>query len=399
MIDWLIEARLYFDYTQRLRRDFHTYPELGYQEIRTAGIISNELHKLGLEVTSGVAKTGVVTVLKCRTPGPVVLLRFDMDALPIGEETGAVYASQNPGIMHACGHDGHSAIGLTVARLLHKHRNELVGTVKFIFQPAEEGLCGAERGGAEQMVLEGVLENPRPDHALGLHLWNEKPLGWIGISNGSVMAGAEEFKILIKGKGGHGAIPNLCIDPILAASQTVISLQSIVSRNVSPLQSAVVSVSMIHGGDAFNVIPPEVILQGTIRTFELSVRENVLKRFDEIVRGTSEAMGCQVDITIKRLSPAVINDAGTACFVQSIAHRIFPDAVLSTADYITMGAEDMAFFLENIPGCYIFIGSSNPGKGLDAGHHHPSFDFDEQALITGAALIAASAAEMLTTVD
>lgn len=399
MIDFLKEARLYFDYTQKLRRDFHAHPELGYQEIRTSGIISNELHKLGLEVTSGVAKTGVVALLKCRTPGPVALLRFDMDALPIGEKTGAVYASQNPGIMHACGHDGHSAIGLTVAHLLHKFRNELVGTVKFIFQPAEEGLCGAERGGAEQMVLEGVLENPRPDRALALHLWNEKPLGWIGISNGPAMAGAEEFKILIKGKGGHGAIPNLCIDPILAASQTVISLQSIVSRNVSPLQSAVVSVSMIHGGDAFNVIPPEVILQGTIRTFELSVRENVLKRFDEIVRGTSEAMGCQVDITVKRLSPAVINDAGSTCFVQSIAHRIFPDAVISTADYITMGAEDMAFFLEKIPGCYIFIGSSNPGKGLDASHHHPSFDFDEQALISGAALIAASAAEMLTNVD
>ncbi len=393
--DYLQEAQALFDYTRSLRRDLHAHPELGYHETRTAGIIARELTDLGLEVATGIAKTGVVALLHGAHPGPVALLRFDMDALPITEETGAPYASQNPGVMHACGHDGHVAIGLTVARILHAHRDNLAGTVKFVFQPAEEGLCGEAMGGAEMMIAEGVLENPKPDFALALHLWNEKPLGWLGVAAGPVMAGAEEFKVIVRGKGGHGAVPHNSIDPVVAASHVVVALQSIVSRNVAPLETAVVSVTMIHGGEAFNVIPPQVELRGTIRTFEPSVREKVLRRFEEIIRHTAQALGCQTEIEVRRIAPAVINDEQVTARVQEVARRLLPEADLSTEGYITMGSEDMAFMLDKVPGCYFLIGSANTEKGLNYGHHHPKFDFDEQALPRAAALMAASAAELL----
>jgi amidohydrolase len=269
MTDYLAEANELFEYTRQLRRDFHAHPELGFQEVRTAGVVASELKDLGLEVTPRIAETGVVALLEGNKAGPVVLLRFDMDALPITEETGAEYASQTPGIMHACGHDGHTAIGLTVARLLRNHRRELAGTVKLVFQPAEEGL-----GGAERMVAEGVLENPRPDLALSLHIWNDSPLGWLGIVKGPVMAASEVFTVTITGKGGHGALPHLAVDPVLAAAHTITAVQSIVSRNVPPLKSGVVSFTALSGGEAFNVIPNTVQLKGTIRTFEQGVREH-----------------------------------------------------------------------------------------------------------------------------
>ncbi len=390
----LEEARSLFEYTRALRRDFHMHPELGYQEIRTSTIVARELEALGLEVQRGVAKTGVVALLEGSRPGPVILLRFDMDALPIQEETGAPYASQTPGVMHACGHDGHTAIGLTVARLLHAHRHELAGTIKLVFQPAEEGLCGEEMGGAERMIAEGVLENPRPNFALALHLWNEKPLGWLGIAAGPVMAGAEWFQIRVQGKGGHGAVPHLATDPLLAASHIVTALQSIVSRNVAPLQSAVVSVTMFHAGDAFNVIPQTAHLEGTIRTFEPRVRERVLQRFEEIVKNVSQAMGCQAEIRLRPVTPAVINASDVAEQVQTVACRLFPQAELDSRPYLTMGAEDMGFVLQRVPGCYFFVGSANAERGLNHPHHHPRFDFDEEALPRAAALMAAAALQL-----
>jgi len=395
MPDFLKEAQSLFEYTQTLRRDFHMHPELGYQEVRTAGIVAKELNALGMEVTTGFAKTGVVGLLEGGKPGPVVFVRFDMDALPVTEKTGAAYASTEPGKMHACGHDGHTAIGLTVARLLHAHRDQLAGTVKFVFQPAEEGLCGEEIGGNEMMIREGVLENPAPDLALSLHLWNEKPLGWIHVAEGPVMAGAEEFKITVTGKGGHGAIPHNTVDPVLAASQIVTALQSITSRNVAPLQAAVVSVTMIHAGETFNVIPPEAKMEGTIRTFELSVRETVLRRFAEIVYGVAEALGCAAEMQVKRLTPAMINSDEIARRVREVARATLPESDLDTVGHLTMGAEDMAFTLEKVPGCYFFVGSANAEKGLTYGHHHPKFDFDEAALPRAAALMASAVAEFL----
>jgi amidohydrolase len=390
MIDFNKEAQSLFSYTQSMRRDFHRHPELGFRELRTSSIISRELTDLGLEVQTSVAETGVVALLKGNKPGPVVLIRADMDALPIQEETNAEYASQTPGVMHACGHDGHSAILLSVAKILHSHKNEMAGTVKFVFQPAEEGL-----GGAERMIIDGVLQDPKPDVTLALHLWNDKPVGWIGISEGSSMAGAEIFKIKIRGKGGHGAAPHLAVDPILASAQIISAMQSIASRNIPPLKSSVISVCTINGGEAFNVIPQEVLLAGTIRTFDPEVRDKVLERFEVIVYGMAETMGCQADIELKRLTPAVINNMDIAKRVKSIAQSLYPSADVDTNNYITMGSEDMAFLMEIVPGCFFFIGSANSEEELDASHHHPLFDFDEQALSRAVAIMAASAMDIL----
>lgn len=390
MPDYLEEAQELFEYTQSMRRDFHAHPELGFHEVRTAGIVAKELTNLGLEVHTGVGGTGVVAVLEGTKPGPVVLVRADMDALPIIEETGAPYASQNPGVMHACGHDGHTATLLTVARMLNNHQKELAGTVKFMFQPAEEGM-----GGAEAMIAAGVLGNPKVDIALALHVWNEKPVGWIGIANGPALAGAEIFNIKIRGKGGHGAAPHLAVDPILASAQVITALQGIVARNVAPLQTAVVSVCTIHAGETFNVIPPVVEMTGTIRTFEPAVRMLVLNRFENMIHSVAEAMGCQAELDIQRLTPATINQPEVAARVDSVARHVFPDADVDGANFITMGSEDFAFILEKVPGCFFFIGSANPEKGLDASHHNPKFDIDETALPMGAALMTATILDLL----
>ena len=388
MISFLPEAEELFEYTRQLRRDFHRHPELGFQEFRTAGIVARELTALGLEVSTGIAETGVVALLEGKQDGPVVLLRFDMDALPIEEETGAEYASQNPGVMHACGHDGHTAIGLTVARLLHERQEALSGTVKFVFQPAEEGL-----GGAAKMMAEGVLEGPRPDMALALHIWNDKPLGWLGITSGPVMAAADTFAITLTGKGGHGASPHQTKDPVVAAAQIVSAVQNIVARNVNPLDSAVISVTAMNAGDAFNVIPSAVRLKGTIRTFEADIRTLVQERFRQIVSGMAGAFDCQVEIQLEKVTPAVVNDFEVTGKVQEIAREVFPKKSMVT-DYRTMGSEDMAYLMEDIPGCYFFIGSADREKGLDAAHHNPRFDFDERVMPAAAGLMASIAAHL-----
>lgn len=388
-IDFYSEAESLFPYTQSLRRDFHAHPEIGFEEVRTSGIVAKELQSLGIEVSTGIAKTGVVGIIEGNGPGPVVLIRFDMDALPITEETGAPYASQTPGVMHACGHDGHTAVGLTVARVLHKYQDQWSGTVKLVFQPAEEGL-----GGAKQMVDEGVLSNPRPDYSLAMHVWNDCPVGQVAATSGPMMAAAEMFTIKIRGKGAHGASPHLGKDPILASAQIVTALQSIVSRNVDPLETAVVSITAINGGTAFNVIPPEVEMKGTARTFNPEVRATVLRRLEEVVRGVAESMECTAEIIIEDVSPAVVNNPGLSEMVNKVREQVLPGTV-NVSGLRTMGSEDMAFMMDDIPGCYIFVGSMNEEKDLVYGHHHPKFDFDEQALINGVALVSASAVSIL----
>jgi amidohydrolase len=396
MTDFLEEAKALFPYTQSMRRDFHIHPELGFHEVRTGGIVAKELEALGLEVTKGVGKTGVVALMEGTKPGPTVLIRFDMDALPIVEDTGAPYASRNPGVMHACGHDGHTAVGLTVAKLLQNHRDQLAGTVKFCFQPSEEGFNGEECGGNEMMIRDGVLEGPHVDKTLSLHVWNDQPVGWVGVGSGPVMAGAEQFSIKLTGRGGHGAAPHLTIDPIVAAAEIVTALQTITSRNVAPLKAAVVSVTTVHSGTAFNVIPQEAELTGTIRTFDPEVRKDLLQRFEQIVRGVGESMGCKVEIEVIRVTPAVINDNAVSKRVQETVRRVLPSANLDTASYMTMGAEDMAFMQELVPGCYFFVGSNNKERHLDYGHHHPKFDIDEEALPRAAALMAAATIDVLS---
>jgi amidohydrolase len=394
MPHFLQQAKELFPYTQSLRRDFHMHPELGFREIRTGGIVAKELEALGIEVTKGVGKTGVVGLLEGAKPGPTLLLRFDMDALPILEETGAEYSSQNQGVMHACGHDGHTAIGLTVAKMLHAHRDQLAGTIKFCFQPSEEGNNGEETGGAEMMMRDGLLDGPKVDMSLALHLWNEKPLGWLGVTKGPVMAGGEIFNVRIIGRGGHGAIPDTTVDPVVTAANIVNALQTIVARNVSPLETAVVSVTSIHGGTAFNVIPPEVKLEGTLRTFDTGLRQKVIERFEQITHSVGEGMGCQVEVTIKRITPPLVNNESITSKVEETAQRVLSESKLDTG-YQTMTAEDMAYMQEKVPGCFFFVGSNNKARHLDYGHHHPKFDFEEEALIRGSALMAAAAMDIL----
>jgi amidohydrolase len=313
-----------------------------------------------------------------------------MDALPILEETRVEYASQNPGVMHACGHDGHTAVGLTVARMLNAHRDKLSGSIKLVFQPAEEGL-----GGAEAMLRDGVLDHPRPDHILALHLWNEKPIGWLGITAGPVMAASEIFTVRLAGRGGHGASPHLATDPLVAAANIVTGLQSIVARNVAPLQSAVVSVTSIRGGDTFNVIPQSVEMLGTIRTYDPGVRQRVLERFRQVVEGMARAMGCEAEVDLRSITPAVVNEPALASRVREAARSLGLDAMVDE-HFQSMVSEDMAFMMQQVPGCYFFVGSANASKGFDAPHHHPRFDIDEDAMPKAAALMAAAATSLLS---
>ncbi|MEJ2569703.1 MAG: amidohydrolase [Anaerolineales bacterium] len=371
------------------RRDLHRHPELGFEEKRTAKIVAAVMNELDLQVRTEVAQTGVIALLEGSRSGPVVLMRFDMDALPIQEANDVPYASTVPGVMHACGHDGHTAVGITVARMLAERRDQLAGKVKFVFQPAEEGL-----GGAEGMVREGALADPEPDYALAFHLWNERPVGWIGLTPGPVMAGAELFEISITGKGGHGAIPHEAVDPVLAAAQVVTALQSVVSRNVDPLESAVVSVTQVQAGETFNVIPEQVQLRGTIRTFVPEVRKMVLRRVEEIVIGVSASMGCTANVDMQQLTPPVVNDAELTDKVATLAASMFPKATLCETE-VSMTSEDMAFMMQTIPGCYMLMGSNNRKKGLCESHHNPRFDFDEAVLPRAAALLAAAAWSLL----
>jgi len=386
MTDFRARAEKMRDQLVSWRRDFHQHPELAFEETRTAGIAAEVLEQLGYQVRTGVAKTGVIGVLEGAKPGPVVMFRVDMDALPVAEETGAPYASQVPGCMHACGHDGHVAIGLGLAQILAERRDEMAGTAKIIFQPGEEG-----GNGAEVMVQEGALENPRPDVFLSTHVWLEKRVGIVDVTPGPVMAAAERWTCTIRGRGGHGALPHQAVDPIVAAAQAINALQTVVSRNVSPLDTAVVTVGSIHGGDAFNVIPPKVQMNGTIRTYEPSTRDLVLKRVEEIFRGVGEASGTEVELDISALTPAVINDPRVTEVVRRAAEAVVTPEKVESGER-TMGSEDAAFFMQEVPGCYFFVGAANPEKGLDAPHHNPRFDFDEEALVVGLAVMAQAAA-------
>ena len=372
-----------------LRRDFHRHPELGFEEKRTSKIVADTLESLGISVVRGVARTGVVGILEGVKKSPVLLLRFDMDALQIVEDTGVDYASQKTGVMHACGHDSHVAIGLSVAKLLSEKRNLLQGTVKFVFQPAEEG-----GGGAERMVEAGVLEDPKPDYSMGVHVWNDMPVGWYGLTDGPAMAGAEIFTVRIKGKGAHGASPHQGIDPVVAVSHIITALQTITSRNVPPLESAVVSVCQVHTGTAFNIIPQEAEFSGTIRTFKPEIFSTVKTRFERIVNDVAQAFDCETEIDIQRITYPVINDQDLVNLMTDVVKHIDRGG---TVDHKlqTMGSEDFSFMMHDIPGCFLMVGSSNPEKGLDYGHHHPKFNIDESCLPYAVAILARGAVEIL----
>jgi amidohydrolase len=364
------------------RRHLHENPELGFQEHETAKFVAERLRSLGFdEVQTGVGKTGVVGILKGTAPGPgrgkVVALRADMDALPILEENEVDYRSQNDGVMHACGHDAHVTIQLGVARMLAKRRNEFGGTVKFIFQPAEEGL-----GGAVAMIKAGAFENPKPDAVFGIHVWQETPVGVVDARPGVAMVAADGFRITLTGKGGHGALPNLCHDPVAAGAQIVTALQTIVSRERRPTEPAVVTVATFHAGTASNVIPDVAELSGTIRTVSLDQREMIQRRIEEIATGIAAAMGVKAEVGYTFGVGATINDpAMTAIVRQAAADVVGPEN--SVEGPVKMVSEDMSEFLNLAPGCFYFVGTRNPEKGLVWGHHHARFDIDEAALAIG----------------
>jgi amidohydrolase len=385
MADYMTEAKQ-LDLVS-WRRDLHRHPELGFQEIRTAGIVARHLGELGMEIQTGVGHTGVVGVLDGHQPGPVVMVRFDMDALPIAEETTHDFKSETPGVMHACGHDGHVAIGLGVATLLARHRQELRGSVKFVFQPAEEG-----EGGAMAMLKDGVLANPRPDAAFGLHIYNQLPLGVVTAGAGPVMAAAERFHCRVTGRGGHGAMPHQTVDAVVVASQIVAALQTVVSRNVNPAEMAVVTVGSFHAGSAFNIIAEQAELWGTIRTLDEATHQTVLRRVREIVEGTARAMGASAQLDIEELTVAVVNDAQAAARVRQAAARVV--GAENVSDQQLWGAsEDMSYFLRTVPGCFFFVGASRAEKEFP--HHNPRFDFDEAVLAQGVAILCETVAGYL----
>lgn len=360
------------------RRRLHQKPELGFRETLTAEFIAQTLTQWGIEHQTGIAKTGIVAVIPGSRPGPVLAIRADMDALPVQEENDVPYKSQHDGIMHACGHDGHMTIALGTAYYLATHRDEFAGTVKIIFQPAEEG-----PGGAKPMVEAGVLKNPDVDGIIGLHLWNQLPLGTVGVRSGALMAAVETFDCTIIGKGGHGAIPQQTIDSIVVASQVVTALQTIVARNVDPIESAVVTVGKLHAGTARNVIAATATLSGTVRYFNPKFDGFFPQRIEQVISGICQSHGAQYEFSYERYYPPVINNAEMAELVRSVAENVVETPAGIVPECQTMGGEDMSFFLNEVPGCYFFLGSANLSRGLAFPHHHPRFDFDESVLGMG----------------
>lgn len=365
----------------RLRRDFHRHPELGLQEKRTARVIADYLHNLGMEVFEGVGKTGVIGVLNAGSPGKTVMLRADMDALPIQELNDIEYRSVNDGVMHACGHDGHMAILLGAATVLSKMRDKLSGRVKFVFQPAEESL-----GGAGFMIADGVLDNPKVDAAFGLHLISLLPLGYIGWKSGPIMASMDAFTITIKGKGGHGAIPESGIDAILISASVITALQGLVTKEISPMSPVVINVGTIRGGDAPNVIAETVVLEGTVRTLDTNVQQTIPERMERIISGIAKSMGGSYELDYQSGYPATINDAAMTEIVHDIATQVVGENFALEVPS-AMISEDMSFYLQKVPGSYFYVGAGNFDKGLCQPHHNARFDFDEQALVVGAKMM------------
>ena len=372
-----------------IRRDLHRHPELGFREVRTAKLVSEFLAEHGIEHRTGVAETGVLATIRGSAPGPVVALRADMDALPIEEKTDSPARSETKGVMHACGHDGHVAILLGAAEILQKRRQELAGTVRLAFQPAEEGL-----GGAVPLLDQGALEDPKADAAFALHIWNSVPAGRISLAPGPVMAAADEFAIRVIGRGGHGSQPQETLDPVVAAASIVTALQSVVNRNIDPLDPAVLTVATIHGGTAHNVIPAEVTMTGTLRSFRQEVRDILFGRLKETAEGTARALGARAEVTIGCGYPVTENHAAQTAFARQVSAECVGEENLIEARPV-MGAEDFSYFLQRVPGCMVFLGSNNVARGLSHPHHSDLFDFDEACLPIGVELMSRLALEYL----
>lgn len=368
----------------RDRRDLHQHPELGFKETRTGSLVAERLRDLGYEVTTGVGRTGIVGLKG--SGNRCVLLRADMDALPIEEANDVPYRSRHPGAMHACGHDGHVAIGLEVARRL--AAVTLPGAVKFAFQPAEE-----LSGGATAMIGDGILAAPTVTAAFGIHVWNELPVGSIGIMAGAMMASVDEFDITITGTGGHAAMPHRAIDPVVVAAHVITALQSLVSRRRDPFEEGVVSVTQVSAGHAFNVIPPQATLRGTVRTFGGKFYDDAPRLLEDTARGIARALGADATIEFRRLTGPLVNDPVMADLMKSVGEEIVGKERVK-GDIRTMGGEDMSYFLKQVPGCFAFVGSART-DGKSFPHHSPSFDIEEEALPIAAELLTQTTARYL----
>lgn len=374
--------------TVALRRDLHRHPEIAFEERRTMGVVADHLLALGLAPRTGIGGTGVVALWDSGRPGPTVLARADIDALPVEEENEVPYRSMVAGAMHACGHDGHTAVLLSVAEIVTARADALAGRVLFVFQPAEEIVRGAAA-----MLADGALEGVMVDHVIGLHLSSDQPVGTVAVREGPSMAATDSYRLTVTGRGGHAAKPQEVIDPIVTAAEIVTTLQTLVSRETDPVDQAVISITSIHGGTAFNIIPESVELKGTLRTFKPETRERLRRRIVEVGRSVAELHGATLASEWFEGSPAVVNDAdATARFRRVAAEVVGADRVVACDPM--MGGDDMALWLQQAPGCYFFVGS----RGSEASaypHHHPRFDLDERSLPIAVEVLATAVERLL----
>lgn len=364
----------FYPEVKALRHYFHMNPELSFKEYGTAKRVAEVLESLGIETQTGVAETGVVGLIRGAADGPTVLLRADMDALLLQEEADVPYHSQVPGVMHACGHDGHTAGLLGAAMILNELKAQLKGNVKLVFQPAEEN-----EGGALPMIEAGVMENPKVDAAFGCHLWGNLKEGQIQVKKGPMMASPDMFNIKIIGRGGHAALPHLSIDPISISAQVINEFQTIISRRKNPVLPAVISVSMIHGGETHNVIPNTVELCGTIRVFDKEVRKWIPEAMESVLRHVTEANGASYEFYVEKRFPPLINDSAMTELVEKSAVQLWGSERVEWSDTPNMGGEDFAYFAEHVPSSFFFVGIA-PDDSEPVSHHHPKFAWNDDVL-------------------
>lgn len=365
-----------------IRRHLHQYPELGFKEYATSNCVADYLQKLGLKVERGIAGTGVVAHLDSGRPGPCIALRADMDALPLQESTGLPFSSRHDGTMHACGHDGHMAMVLGAAGALVEKQSELNGSVKFIFQPAEEML-----GGARHMIAAGVLESPRVDGIVGLHLWPDLPTGHFGLKSGTVMASMDHVNIVIHGRAGHGAAPHQGVDAIVVAAQVLTALQVLISRESDPSDPVVLSMGSIHGGSLPNIIADKVEIRGTVRAINSMTRERMRLRVTELVDRVASAMNATAEVNYEFGYPPTVNEMELTGLAEQTIRSLYGSQAICRLPHSQMTSEDMAYYMEQIPGVFVLVGAGGRQRG-EYPLHHPKLWIDEEALGYGAAFLA-----------
>ncbi|MDR2634279.1 MAG: amidohydrolase [Treponema sp.] len=371
-----------------LRHHLHQYPELSEHEVETARLVADTLREYGIETRQGIAGNGVLGIIRGKQAGKTVLLRADMDALAVQEAADVAYQSKRPGIMHACGHDGHTAGLLMAAMALSELQDHIPGTIKLMFQPAEETV-----GGAQRMIQAGILENPRVDGAFGCHLWGQTPEGMVWVKSGPVMAAPDEFRITLIGRGGHGALPHLVVDPVLMAAQVIQQFQTIVSRRKNPLDPAVVSICRIHGGETYNVIPQEVQMRGTIRTFSQELRDFIPQEMDRILQGITLAAGGSYTLELHKRFPPLINDPAATELVRRAAEKILGPQNVMEAAQANMGGEDFAYIAQEVKASFFFVGIAKGETPVI--HHSPYFQWDDSVLSIAASCLCQVALDFL----